>query len=294
MRSVSTFGVTVGRIAEDWESQRDLGEQAVTKPERSASHRCPRSRVLLVSAVVSAFPCGYSAVAQSHSPAPVAAPQSFETASLKLAPAGQAGAASISPWGTHQFTAANVSLGVLLSIAYGVDSAYITGVPGKLESASYEVVASAAGNQGLTYEQVHAPLQKLLAERLHLVVHTTTSQVSGYRLVAGKKGATLAPAQDQGEQYAYIFKNEIKAHSITMEVFAGLVAAAVKQPVQDATGVEGKNDFDLHFSSPDQPDSNQPSIMTALEEQYGLRLVSSKVPVLSLVVDHVDLVPAAN
>jgi uncharacterized protein (TIGR03435 family) len=41
------------------------------------------------------------------------------------------------------------------------------------------------------------------------------------------------------------------------------------------------------------PDTSLPSILTAIEEQLGLKLVSAKGPVQVLVVDHVEM-PSAN
>jgi hypothetical protein len=40
--------------------------------------------------------------------------------------------------------------------------------------------------------------------------------------------------------------------------------------------------------------SSLPSIFTALQEQLGLKLVSQKVPVDTLVIDHVDKIPTEN
>ncbi|MGA2250919.1 TIGR03435 family protein [Terracidiphilus sp.] len=238
--------------------------------------------------------CGFTTMAQPQSVSPATAPQSFETASLRLVASGEGGLTSVSPWGSHQFRATNISLGNLLSMAYGVDPRYIKGIPAQLEDAEYTIAATASGDQGLTYEQIHAPLQKLLAERLHLAAHTTMTQASGYQLTVAKKGPRLTPAKAEEQPYVYLFANEIKAQSVTLGSFADMLTRIVEQPVKDATGIGGKYDFDLHFARLDQQDSDQPSPFTALEEQYGLKLVSSKVDVLSLVVDHVDLTPAEN
>ncbi len=222
-----------------------------------------------------------------------AAPAAFEVASLRLVPPGQSGLSSISPWGSDRFTATNVSLSFLLSLAYGVESRYISGIPGQLQDASYSVTAKAADGQALTYEQVHAPLQSLLIERLHLTAHMAMQDRSGYRLVVSTGKKQPAPTGSSSPS-AYILPNGLKAQGISMDAFAGMVSTVLQEPVKDATGLTGKYDLDLHFARPQQTDSDLPSIFTALEEQYGLKLVPAKVPMQSLVVDHVDLVPADN
>lgn len=64
----------------------------------------------------------------------------FEVASVKLAPAG--GMAAISPPGAAKFSAMNVSLDVLIGMAYGIDSRRISGRPGGL---SYEQIRPMEG-----------------------------------------------------------------------------------------------------------------------------------------------------
>jgi uncharacterized protein (TIGR03435 family) len=69
------------------------------------------------------------------------------------------------------------------------------------------------------------------------------------------------------------------------------------RPVVDKTGLTGYFDFKLQFApeSPaaDQPVSSDPSIFTAVQEQLGLKLEATKVPVDLLVIDSVQK-PTAN
>ena len=58
---------------------------------------------------------------------------------------------TISPPGSPTFTATNVSLQILIAMAYGVDSDNISG-PSWLGSQQYEVTAKAEGNPRLTNE----------------------------------------------------------------------------------------------------------------------------------------------
>jgi len=221
--------------------------------------------------------------------------QAFETASLRLVRSGEDSPTSISPWGSHQFHAVNISLGNLLAMAYDVDLRYISGIPRALEDRAYTVDAVAGGDQGLSYEQIHAPLQALLKERLHLVVQQPDQPTSGYRLVVGTKGPKLAKsAVGRGQSHAYIFANGLKAQGIDLTTFGRLYASVVDRPVVDGTGIPGIYDFDIHFSHTEQVQTDLPSPERALEDQCGLKLVPSKVLVKALVIEHVDLQPGEN
>ena len=64
----------------------------------------------------------------------------------------------------------------------------------------------------------------------------------------------------------------------------------VNRFVEDRTGLRGVFDFDLKWM-PDETaatDLSYPSIFTALQEQLGLKLESTKGPVEVLVIDSVE------
>ena len=93
-----------------------------------------------------------------------------------------------------------------------------------------------------------------------------------------------------------------------MADFAGLLRSAVlDRPVVDQTGLTGRFDFELkwtpdesqfaglgvHVPAPvDNPDA-PPDLFTAIQEQLGLRLESTKAPVDVLVIDRAEK-PSAN
>jgi len=85
----------------------------------------------------------------------------------------------------------------------------------------------------------------------------------------------------------------------------------LQKTVVDKTGLAGKYDLELTWT-PEQgsdamfkesdssqsraepaPDASGPSIFTALQEQLGLRLQSTKGPVDTLVIDHIEM-PSEN
>lgn len=98
------------------------------------------------------------------------------------------------------------------------------------------------------------------------------------------------------------------ARDMTMAIFAeeaiyglGSLTGEVDKPVVDQTGLKGRYDFRLElpvgtfsFSvGPPNPaaagaDPKGTPFLTALREQLGLKLVSSKGPIRKLVIDHVE------
>jgi uncharacterized protein (TIGR03435 family) len=80
----------------------------------------------------------------------------------------------------------------------------------------------------------------------------------------------------------------------------GFRAGEVNQPVVDRTGLAGKFDYTIVYTpgengSPGPPGPNAPPpdpqgtpFLDAVRQQLGLRLESSKGPIRSLVIDHVE------
>ncbi|HEY6466201.1 MAG TPA: TIGR03435 family protein [Candidatus Acidoferrales bacterium] len=86
-----------------------------------------------------------------------------------------------------------------------------------------------------------------------------------------------------------------------MATLARLISQVIDRPVLDHTGLAGKYAFTLKWTPdeldlpavPQQPDnaSSEPagtSIFTVIQEQLGLKLESTRSPVDSLVIDHVE------
>jgi uncharacterized protein (TIGR03435 family) len=90
----------------------------------------------------------------------------------------------------------------------------------------------------------------------------------------------------------------------SMAQFAFTISRFVNRPVLDKTGLAGNFDFDLQWTPEQMPptappgppgapqlppiDPNGPSIFTAVQEQLGLKLESTKGPVDVVVIDSVE------
>jgi uncharacterized protein (TIGR03435 family) len=215
----------------------------------------------------------------------------FEVASVRMSPPDH-GPTSLSPPGASTFVMTNAPLKILIQLAYEVDANKIVGKP-EWFGTEYDISAKAEGGVGLTYKQLQAPLQQLLAERLHLAMHRETREVEGYALVVAKGGPKLT-VSNGGSATPTMARTELKMQNMPLSVFTVLLGKPANRPVVDKTGLTGNYDVDLKFAPPDSTDSQLPSFFTALQEQLGLKLEPQKIPVEMLVIDHVEKVPTEN
>ncbi len=222
-----------------------------------------------------------------------AAQPSFEVASVRVTPPDKVGYTSISPSGAGTFTATNVTLEVLIGLAYEMSGNLISGKQSWLSSERYDVSAKPEGDQGLSYEQLRPMLQKLLEDRFKLKVHREVKDSSGYALVVAKDGPKLQATKGDPARLMNL-KNGLRANNIPLATFAAMLALPTGREVVNKTGLQGNFDFKLDYAPEGVTDSPLPSIFTALQEQLGLKLTPQKVPVETLVIDHVERTPTEN
>jgi uncharacterized protein (TIGR03435 family) len=85
-----------------------------------------------------------------------------------------------------------------------------------------------------------------------------------------------------------------------MEVLAAFIPTIMPfdQPVVDQTGLTGRFDYELTFTPPwrmpkeqsgdTQLDLTGPTLLEALRDQLGLKLILTKASIKGLVIDHVE------
>jgi uncharacterized protein (TIGR03435 family) len=87
---------------------------------------------------------------------------------------------------------------------------------------------------------------------------------------------------------AYAETAAIRSGGRTMTEFAQTLTGAAERVVIDRTGLEGFYEFDLTFSENPQANTDAPLLFTALQEQLGLKLESSRARVRVFVIDQID------
>lgn len=82
---------------------------------------------------------------------------------------------------------------------------------------------------------------------------------------------------------------------------AGSLSGEIDKPVVDRTGLDGTFDYTIEWGGswlrpltlngaevPRPPDTLETTFVQALKEQLGLKLVPSRAPVRTIVIDHVE------
>lgn len=100
----------------------------------------------------------------------------------------------------------------------------------------------------------------------------------------------------------------LTARAQFLSALVELLSKEFRLPIVDKTGLRGKFDFTLEFApeprgalppssvevSPNIADQSGPNLITAVQQQLGLRLNPSKVLVDVLIVDRADQIPTEN
>jgi uncharacterized protein (TIGR03435 family) len=174
------------------------------------------------------------------------------------------------------------SLDALIRYAYDVEDTQISGGPQWIDRDIYEVNAKMPAKA--IPAQLKQMMQSLLAERFQLTIHRETRQLPIYSLVVAKGGSKLHPPDEN------VTGSSWGATSMrgTMDIasFAGHLTSSEHRTVVDNTGLKGYWKFDLHWAADDS--TTEASLFTAIQEQLGLKLESTKGPVQVLVIDRAE------
>ncbi|HTA44214.1 MAG TPA: TIGR03435 family protein [Bryobacteraceae bacterium] len=284
-----------------------------------------RMRHLPLRFLTSLFVLITTAIGQTQSPP---GPQ-FEVASIK-SNTSRTRQVSIGASSPRAFKAENVWLRFLIQMAWNVKDYQLSGGPDWATSNRYDI--DARTNTDATFEQMRPMLQILLEDRFQLALHRESKDLPVYTLVAAKGGIKLkVPAKENcvandktaspsapapGQTFLSFCggmvtgPHSLNGTAISTEQLTTALSNTMQRTVIDQTGLTGS--FDVHlewtadqstpgfyapgFAPPPSAlpaEGSGPTIFTALQEQLGLKLESTKRPVTTLIIDHA-VRPSAN
>jgi len=226
-----------------------------------------------------------------------AKPPAFDVASVKLAAEetirfqGRRIQTTPDSLTTHALT-----LRACIMFAYGMPPQVIG--PDWMDQIRLDIAAETA--KPADDKQLYRMLRTLLEERMGLKTHVEKREMGVYALTVAKGGPKFQESKTGRPEVERMGGNVMIVERATLgELVAELSAKGFDRPVIDATGLKGRYDvrFDMAAArTAGQMNPNDPAgaMMSAVEDQMGLRIVPRKADVDVLVVDHVERKPAEN
>lgn len=251
---------------------------------------------------------------------------SFAAASVKanpsgLHPSGLPGSTTdFRPGG--RFSALNVVVRDLIRTAWNLEAYRVVGGPDWLRRAHFDIEATAGAD--VPIERARLMLKALLAERFELRARLEPREMRTYALVLNRNDGRLGPRLQSASAAACVNRrpgptpagelptcgqlrsgpNRLSGRSVTMQELSARLSGISGRPVIDKTGLTGPLDVDLEWTpseaaraavealtpgAPPEPiDPNRPALLTAVDEQLGLRLQSTRGMVDVLVIENAE------
>jgi uncharacterized protein (TIGR03435 family) len=182
----------------------------------------------------------------------------------------------------------------IIQAAYRLTEYQVSGGPGWLDSATFDVEAKTETRANK--HQLRQMLQTLLADRFKLAAHLGTREMPVYFLTVGKNGPgptlhELKDGEPPPELKGVTFggSHQVEGPTVIMQGALQDFAIELSGPlfgvgriVVDKTSLHGTYLGFLHWG--DDGDD----VISALRDEFGLKLELQKAPVEILVIDHAE------
>jgi uncharacterized protein (TIGR03435 family) len=204
--------------------------------------------------------------------------------------------------------AEHVSLKGLVMFAYNLRPVQLSGGPAWTEVAGllanselFQVIAKVSSDPPPPLDEFREMLQPVLADRFKLQVHHVQKPLPVYNLVVANGGPKLNNLKpgDPGSKSNFTvssrdrFGIRIVATNMTIQqLVERQLEGYAGRPVFDKTGLTRPYDFTLEFVAEQAPlgeeDPTLPRLLTAIQEQLGLKLEPATAPFDTIVIDHAE------
>lgn len=201
----------------------------------------------------------------------------------------------------RRFVTTHTSLADLIQFAYGLHSRQIVNGPKWLESDKFDVVGTTSSEREPNEPELMKMTASLLASRFQLRFHLEKRELPVYAIVVARDGPKLKlSGGDPNSPGGFRLRGRgqlIATNANVADLAWELQSAVLDRPAVDQTGLASRFNFTLtwapdEFQKPnlagEAPASDVPDLFTAIQQQLGLRLESTKSLVDVMVVDHIE------
>jgi uncharacterized protein (TIGR03435 family) len=226
----------------------------------------------------------------------------FDVATIKAVDPGPKAGRYITMEGNNRFIAKNFTVKLLIAAAYDLNPRTISGGPGWVDDAKFDIQAVTPGEVRPEHDAQMAMLRGLLSDRFHLKFHRQSKEFLIYEITVAKDGPKMRPTAvptEATKTLSTVYQDRVvmPARNASVSDLARVMQRAIlDRPVVDSTGLTGKYDFNLVWA-PDEsqfggdikvPETDAPPLMVAMQQQLGLQMKATKGPVDTLVIDGVE------
>jgi uncharacterized protein (TIGR03435 family) len=230
-----------------------------------------------------------------------APPAAFDTATITLLPPLPAGTTlsriNLGNYYKGRLTMEDVTLSEMLRFAYALTSEDQVSGPDWIKSRQTRYAVEARTAEDVTLPQARMLTQKLLADRLRVVIRRESKAISFMALVQASGGSKLVEADPNRPppQPSYLPGRLVITN--TLPVLALTLSTYERQMILDRTGLSGRYQIGLQYltEAPGAPrDESKPTLQAALQDQLGLRLEARREPLDAIVVERAEPMPTEN
>jgi uncharacterized protein (TIGR03435 family) len=205
------------------------------------------------------------------------------------------------------FSVNSYTVADLIAFAYDIHNTQLIGASNWVTSNTYDIVGQPDVEGVPSVQQIKTMVQKLLAQRFHLVFHNDHKTMPVF-ILSRSTGATKLSIESSdpngSPEFGFRGPGLLTVHNATMPEFTKMVLQGIvlDRPVLDQTSLNAHYDFTLKWTPepsefggkaaqlppPSDAADAPPNLFTAIQEQLGLKLIAAKAPADVLVVDHVS------
>ncbi|MGH9238533.1 MAG: M56 family metallopeptidase [Vicinamibacterales bacterium] len=226
---------------------------------------------------------------------------SFEVATIRRSSPGD-GRPPLIQLQNRRWIAINRTVMDFITYAYDLHWGLVVNAPGWL-SEQYDVTAQPGGEGQPNRRQWQTMVRKLLVDRFKLSAHVEKRNISVYALTVKDAPRSLAPSTGDPAGPANLAtraRGRFQARNASMEDLAGVLGGLLDRPVVDRTGIPGRYDFNLRWTLDEfqsavlkafpvpQGYGEDPDLLTAIQDQLGLKLERANAPAEVLIIDHIE------
>jgi len=297
----------------------DLKKRMVNIMTGNVMRKLDFTRKLLLSAaalLAFALPIGFGLMsgtagwAQAQAEDATGAAPAYKSVSIKAVKPVTGGNGMEEPTGMmfnrDGFNGRNITLKALVRLAYGVQDDQIAGPPDWAGFGKYDIEARVGDSPvddardpgGIGVDKFKLMLQAVLANRFKLTLHKETKQLRVYALVVAEDGPKFQEAKPGPNMVSLERGGGLVNQGATLEPLVEQLSMQLGRAVVDKTGLTGHYDFTLRWTPGEKksalseedgaPSLSSPSILTAVQEQLGLKLEPQTSPMQVFVIDHVE------